>query len=171
MAAPAWSSSWKTKTSCPRWSASSPRTISTCGTSRSGSRPWRTSLSSWWGEAWRRLKVERAANLAQPRLFIKTVIARAYPRVVAQHRRERSWLLFEVILPMLAVSASLFIYRAIGAPGAYVGFVVMGGAMTAFWMNVLWGMSSQFFWEKETANLALYTIAPKSTMAILLVWA
>jgi ABC-2 type transport system permease protein len=112
--------------------------------------------------------LEKAANLAQPALFIKTVIARAYPRVVAQHRRERSWLLFEVFLPMLAVSAYVFIYRAIGAPEAYVGFVVMGGAMTAFWMNVLWGMSSQFFWEKETGNLALYTIAPTSIMAILL---
>ncbi|HLF36401.1 MAG TPA: ABC transporter permease, partial [Anaerolineales bacterium] len=75
---------------------------------------------------------------------------------------------FEVFLPMLAVSAYVFIYRAIGAPEAYVGFVVMGGAMTAFWMNVLWGMASQFFWEKETGNLALYTIAPTSIMAILL---
>jgi ABC-2 type transport system permease protein len=108
------------------------------------------------------------AKLSPPALFLKTVIARAYPRVVAQHRRQRSWLLFEVILPMLAVSAYVFIYRAIGAPEEYIGFVVMGGAMTAFWMNVLWGMSSQFFWEKETGNLALYTIAPTSMMAILL---
>src|SRR3972149_677954 len=137
------------KTYCRRWSASSPRTTSTCATSRSGSRPSRTSLSNWWGEAWRRLKVERAANLAQPALFLKTVIARAYPRVVAQHRRERSWLLFEVFLPMLAVSAYVFIYRAIGAPEAYIGFVVMGGAMTAFWMNVLWALAGQLCWETE----------------------
>ena len=40
--------------------------------------------------------------------------------------------------------------------------------MTAFWMNVLWSMSSQFYWEKETGNLALYIIAPDPMMAILL---
>ncbi len=102
------------------------------------------------------------------RLFIQTVIARAYPRIVAQHKRERSWVFFDVFLPMLAVSAYVFVYRAIGAPEAYVGFVVMGGAMTAFWMNVLWHMSSQLYWEKEQGNLALYVMAPTSMMAILL---
>jgi ABC-2 type transport system permease protein len=44
----------------------------------------------------------------------------------------------------------------------------MGGAMTAFWLNVLWSMSSQLYWEKQTGNLALYIIAPNSMMAILL---
>jgi len=46
--------------------------------------------------------------------------------------------------------------------------VVVGGAMTAFWMNVLWSMSSQLYWEKETGNLALYIMAPNSMMAVLL---
>jgi ABC-2 type transport system permease protein len=101
------------------------------------------------------------------RLFLKTVIARAYPRVVAQ-QRERSWLFFDVLLPMLAVSAYVFVYRAIGAPEEYIGFVVIGGAMTAFWMNILWSMSSQLYWEKEQGNLALYIMAPNSMMAILL---
>ena len=40
--------------------------------------------------------------------------------------------------------------------------------MTAFWMNVLWSMSSQLYWEKEQGNLALYIMAPNSLMAILL---
>jgi ABC-2 type transport system permease protein len=53
-------------------------------------------------------------------------------------------------------------------PEEYIGFVVMGGAMTAFWMNVLWSMSSQLYWEKETGNLGLYIMAPNSLMAILL---
>ncbi|HEY43415.1 MAG TPA: ABC transporter permease [Anaerolineae bacterium] len=75
---------------------------------------------------------------------------------------------FDIFLPLLAVSAYVFVYRAIGAPETYVGFVIMGGAMTAFWMNVLWGMSSQLYWEKEQGNLALYIIAPNSLMAILL---
>jgi len=101
-------------------------------------------------------------------LFLQTVVARAYPRIIAQHRRERSWIFFEVLLPMLAVSAYVFVYRAIGAPESYVGFVVVGGAMIAFWANILWQMSSQLFWEKENGNLSLYVMAPTSLMAILL---
>ncbi len=101
------------------------------------------------------------------RLFLKTVVARAYPRVIGQ-QREKSWMFWDIFLPMLAVSAYVFVYRAIGAPEDYVGFVVVGGAMTAFWMNVLWSMSSQLYWEKEQGNLALYIMAPNSMMAILL---
>ncbi len=101
------------------------------------------------------------------RLFLRTVIGRAYPRVVGM-QRERSWLFFEVMLPTLAVAAYVFVYRAMRAPEEYVGFVVVGGAMTAFWLNVLWAMSSQLYWEKEQGNLALYIIAPNSLMAILL---
>jgi len=101
------------------------------------------------------------------RLFLKTVAARAYPRVIGQ-QREKSWMFFDIFLPMLSVSAYVFVYRAIGAPEEYVGFVIMGGAMTAFWMNVLWSMSSQLYWEKEQGNLALYIMAPNSMMAILL---
>jgi ABC-2 type transport system permease protein len=101
------------------------------------------------------------------RLFLKTILARSYPRIIGQ-QREKSWIFFEIFMPMLAVSAYVFVYRAIGAPEEYVGFVVVGGAMTAFWMNVLWSMSSQLYWEKETGNLALYIMAPNSMMAILL---
>jgi len=101
------------------------------------------------------------------RLFIKTILARSYPRIIGQ-QREKSWIFFEIFMPMLAVSAYVYVYRAIGAPEEYVGFVVVGGAMTAFWMNVLWSMSSQLYWEKETGNLALYIMAPNSMMAVLL---
>ena len=101
------------------------------------------------------------------RLFIKTVIARAYPRIIGQ-QREKSWVFFDIFLPMLAVSAYVFVYRAIGAPEQYVGFVVLGGSMTAFWMNIMWSMSSQLYWEKEQGNLAMYIMAPNSMMAILL---
>lgn len=101
------------------------------------------------------------------RLFLKTIIARAYPRIIGQ-QREVSWLVFDLIMPMLAVIAYVFVYRALNAPEEYIGFVVMGGAMTAFWMNVLWSMSSQLYWEKEQGNLALYIMAPNSMMAILL---
>ena len=100
-------------------------------------------------------------------LSLRTVVARAYPRVIGA-QREKSWMFFDVFLPMLAVSAYVFVYRAIGAPKEYIGFVVVGGAMTAFWLNVLWSMSSQLYWEKEQGNLALYIMAPNSMMAILL---
>ncbi|MGH2628668.1 MAG: ABC transporter permease [Anaerolineales bacterium] len=99
--------------------------------------------------------------------FLQTVVARAYPRVIGQ-QRELAWIFFEIFLPMMAVAAYVFVYRAIGAPEEYVGFVVLGGAMTAFWMNVLWSMSSQLYWEKEQGNLALYIMAPNSLMAVLL---
>ena len=101
------------------------------------------------------------------RLFLLTVIARAYPRIIGQ-MREGSWVVFDVIFPVMSVSAYVFIYRAIHAPEEYIGFVIMGGAMTAFWLNVLWSMSSQLYWEKEQGNLALYVMAPTSMSAILL---
>lgn len=101
------------------------------------------------------------------RLFLKTVLARAYPRLIGQ-QREMSWMLFDVVLPMGGVITYVLVYKALQAPPDYVGFVVMGGAMTAFWMNVLWSMSSQLYWEKETGNLALYIMAPNSMMAVLL---
>lgn len=101
------------------------------------------------------------------RLFLKTIFARAYPRLIGQ-QREVSWLVFDVVMPMLAVIAYVLVYRAMKAPEEYIGFVVMGGAMTAFWMNILWSMSSQLYWEKEQGNLALYIMAPNSMMAILL---
>jgi ABC-2 type transport system permease protein len=100
-------------------------------------------------------------------LFLRTVLARAYPRVIGQ-QREKSWVFFEILLPMLSTMSYVFVYRAIGAPEEYVGFVVMGGAMIAFWLNVLWSMSSQLYWEKEQGNLALYIMAPNSMIAILL---
>ncbi|MFO3795829.1 MAG: hypothetical protein ACK8QZ_00890 [Anaerolineales bacterium] len=101
------------------------------------------------------------------RLFLQSVFARAYPRLIGQ-QREKSWLFFDVLLPMLSVAAYVLVYRAMHAPEDYIGFVVVGGAMLAFWMNVLWSMSMQLYWEKEQGNLALYIMAPNSMMSILL---
>ena len=39
-------------------------------------------------------------------------------------------------------SAFVFVYRALQAPPEYIGFVVLGGAMTAFWLNVIWMMAA-----------------------------
>jgi len=101
------------------------------------------------------------------RLFLRTVRGRAYPRVIGS-MREKSWIFFEIFLPLLTVMAYVWVYRALGAPEAYTGFVLLGGAMTAFWANVLWAMSSQLYWEKEQGNLALYIMSPTTLMALLL---
>ncbi|MGH2523099.1 MAG: ABC transporter permease [Anaerolineales bacterium] len=101
------------------------------------------------------------------RLFLRTVIARAYPRVVGM-MREPAWIFMETFLPFLTTCGYVFVYRAMQAPEDYIGFVVMGGAMTAFWLNVMWLMATQLYWEKENGNLALYIMAPNSLMAILL---
>ncbi len=101
------------------------------------------------------------------KLFLRTIIARAYPRIIGQ-QREKAWIFFETFLPFVATAGYVYVYRAIQAPEDYIGFAVVGGAMTAFWLNVMWSMSAQMYWEKETGNLALYIMAPNSLMAILL---
>jgi ABC-2 type transport system permease protein len=97
---------------------------------------------------------------------LRTVIGRAYPRVRGL-AREKSGVFFEILLPFLAPSAFVFVYRAIGAPPQYIGFVVLGGAMTAFWLNVIWMMAQQLWWEKSQGNLELYFAAPMHIMAVL----
>jgi ABC-2 type transport system permease protein len=109
----------------------------------------------------------RVAKAAGLRLFWSTMWARAYPRIVGT-TRERSWMFFETILPVLSVAGYVFIYRAIGAPPEYTGYAVLGGAMTAFWLNVLWSMASQLYWDKDQGNLELYVLAPGPLMAVLL---
>jgi ABC-2 type transport system permease protein len=101
------------------------------------------------------------------RLFVRTVIGRAYPRVIGQQRL-KSGLFIDTFLPWVAVAAYVLLCRAIDAPEMFVGFVILGGVMTAFWLNVIWMMASQLFWEKENGNLALYIMAPASLMAILI---
>jgi ABC-2 type transport system permease protein len=97
---------------------------------------------------------------------LRAIVGRAYPRIIGL-TREPSWLFFEIFLPFLAVSAFVFVYRALGAPEEFVGFVVLGGAMTAFWLNVVWMMAAQFYWEKDQGNLELYFTAPMHLMSVL----
>jgi len=97
---------------------------------------------------------------------LRAVIGRAYPRVIGL-TREPSWIFFEILLPFLAVSAFVFVYRALEAPEEFIGFVVLGGAMTAFWLNVVWMMAAQFYWEKDQGNLELYFTAPMHLMSVL----
>jgi ABC-2 type transport system permease protein len=109
-------------------------------------------------------RVPQATGL---KLFWYTMWARAYPRIFGL-LREPSWLFFETVLPLMATVSYVFVYQAVGAPPEYIGFVVVGGAMTAFWLNVLWMMASQLYWDKDAGFLELYIIAPGPLMAILL---
>ena len=97
---------------------------------------------------------------------LRAIRGRAYPRIVGSNR-EPSWVFFDIALPLLTVAAYVYFYRSMNAPKEYVGFVVLGGAMTAFWLNILWSMASQLYWEKETGNLSLFLMAPVSRMSIL----
>lgn len=97
---------------------------------------------------------------------LRAVRGRAYPRILGA-QREPSWIFFDVVLPLLAVAAYVYVYKYMNAPAEFVGFVILGGAMTAFWLNILWSMASQLYWEKETGNLSLYLIAPVSRLSIL----
>lgn len=97
---------------------------------------------------------------------LRAVRGRAYPRILGA-QREPSWLFFDIVLPLLTVAAYVYVYKFMNAPEEFIGFVILGGAMTAFWLNILWSMASQLYWEKETGNLSLFLIAPVSRMSIL----
>ena len=97
----------------------------------------------------------------------RSLVGRAFPRVRGM-AREPSWMFFEILLPFLTTSAFVLVYRTLQAPEAYVGFVVLGGAMAAFWLNVVWMMAAQLYWEKDQGNLELYFAAPMNLMSVLL---
>jgi ABC-2 type transport system permease protein len=99
--------------------------------------------------------------------FVGAWKARTYIRLMGGNR-EPSWVIFETILPLLSIIAYLYIYRYLGAPDRFVSFVVLGGAMVAFWLSVLWGIANHIWWEKQSGNLELYFIAPVSPMAMML---
>ncbi|HUS14053.1 MAG TPA: ABC transporter permease [Chloroflexia bacterium] len=101
------------------------------------------------------------------RLFVQAAAARAYPRIWGANR-EMSWVFFEILVPLLNTAAFVFLYRALGAPDAYVGFVILGATMATYWVNVLWMMASQLYWDKQGGFLELYIMAPVSMVAILL---
>ncbi len=97
---------------------------------------------------------------------LRAVSGRAYPRVRGSVR-EKSWVIFEIGLPFLSTCAFVLVYRALAAPEAYIGFAVVGGAMAAFWLNILWAMGAQLYWDRGEGNLEIYFTAPISLMSIL----
>jgi len=100
-------------------------------------------------------------------LNLRATYARLWVRIKGGNR-EPEWLIAEMIIPILTLSAYIYMYKMVNAPPEFSGFVIIGGTMIAFWSNVLWNMSAQFYWEKETGTLEAYFVAPVSRMAILL---
>ncbi len=97
---------------------------------------------------------------------LRAIRGRAYPRLIGS-TREPSWFFFDVVLPLFTIAGYAYVYRFLEADAEFIGYVVLGGAMTAFWLNILWSMASQLYWEKEIGNLSLYLMAPTSRMSIL----
>jgi ABC-2 type transport system permease protein len=103
----------------------------------------------------------------QLHINLKAAYARLWVRIKGSNR-EPEWVVAEMLIPMLTLSAYVYLYKMVSAPPEYAGFVIIGGTMLAFWSNVLWNMSAQFYWEKGTGTLEVYFVAPISRMAILL---
>jgi len=92
--------------------------------------------------------------------------ARAWMRVVGAYR-EPVWLVSDAVLPSLGMIAFVLFYRALGASRTFEALAVVGGLLSTYWINVLWGMASQFYWEKQSGQLQLYFAAPCSRLSIL----
>ncbi len=92
--------------------------------------------------------------------------ARTYVRMVGSFR-EPVWLVSDAVLPAFGMCAFVLLYRALGAPSDFETVAVMGGILSTYWINVLWGMGAQLYWEKQQGQLQLYFAAPCSRMAIL----
>jgi ABC-2 type transport system permease protein len=100
------------------------------------------------------------------RLFLRAAYARTYVRVVGSFRQPE-WLLTDALFPNLGMCAFVLLYRALDAPRSLEALAVIGGVLMTFWINVLWGMGAQLYWEKQQGQLQLYFAAPCSRMAIL----
>ncbi len=98
---------------------------------------------------------------------IRAILARAYVRIVATHR-EGSWIFLYGLTGLIGVASYIFLYRNLGAKKVFEGFVIIGGFVLSFWMNVLWSIASQLYWEKLSGNLRYFMIAPCSKMSILI---
>jgi hypothetical protein len=60
------------------------------------------------------------------KMNLQAVAGRALPRVVGSYR-EPSWIFFETFLPILGIAAYVYIYKSMGAPDYFMGFVILGG--------------------------------------------
>jgi ABC-2 type transport system permease protein len=106
-------------------------------------------------------------KLKNLKLNIRACLGRAQVRFIGL-KRDLYWIPFDVLLPLLGVSTFIFIYKALNMPSITYTFVILGGSMIAYWLNILWSMASQLYWERMTGNLPLFFIAPCSINSILI---
>jgi ABC-2 type transport system permease protein len=99
-------------------------------------------------------------------LNLRATVARMYVRVVGSIR-EPAWIVSDAVLPALGMCSFVLLYRGLGAPKSFETLAVLGGILSIYWINVLWGMGAQLYWEKQQGQLQLYFAAPCSRMAIL----
>ena len=111
-------------------------------------------------------RVTRRSWIERWALERRTIVARTYVRVVGSIR-EPAWIVTDSVLPAVGMSAFVLLYRALGAPRSFEAVAVLGGILSFYWINVLWGMGAQLYWEKQQGQLALYFAAPCSRMSIL----
>lgn len=98
---------------------------------------------------------------------LRPALGRAYVRIKGGNR-ELSWILWEIILPLIMIASVIWAYENLGAPNIFKGFVILGGAMMSYWYNVLWGMGRTLYWEKETGNLELFLLSDSELPGLLL---
>ena len=99
-------------------------------------------------------------------LNLRATWARMYVRVVGS-LREPAWIMSDAVFPAFSMASFVLLYRALGAPRSFEALAVVGGIMSTYWINVLWGMGAQLYWEKQSGQLQLYFVAPCSRLAIL----
>ncbi len=100
-------------------------------------------------------------------LFLRTLNARAYVRIFGQ-MRELTWVIASVAGGFFTMSTFVYLYRTLGKGPEFSGMVVLGGFMTPFFLNVLWGVATQLYWEKEMGNLELMLVSPAPLPAFLI---
>jgi len=99
-------------------------------------------------------------------LNLRATFGRMYVRIVGSIR-EPSWVVSDSVLPSLGMCSFVMLYRGLGAPRSFEALAVVGGILSTYWINVLWGMGAQLYWEKQQGQLQLYFAAPCSRMSIL----
>ena len=95
---------------------------------------------------------ERERRNRGAQLFVQAMLARAYVRVVGS-LREPTWIVSDALFPNLGMCAFVLLYRALGAPRSYEALAVVGGVLSTYWINVVWGMGAQLYWEKQQGQL------------------
>ncbi len=99
-------------------------------------------------------------------LFLRTLNARAYVRIFGQ-MREATWVVASILGGFFTMATYVYLYRTLGTASEFGGIVVLGGFMTPFFLNVLWGVATQLYWEKEMGNLELMLVSPAPLSAFL----